>query len=165
MYLYRIARDPLSLVVKDAVATMYSLVIVLVLTPLIHANCNNTSEWFNENNPSDPASNGNDIERFALIRAKYPWKFDISRWTGEFEIRPAANQSVTDNSTALISKYARISDGLICHAVNKLRCMDFEVGWADDRCGYSHLYSSSPYAIRFDSVWNTTRVVYQRILL
>lgn len=104
-----------------------SWLLLSICLPLIHADCDYTSEWFNENHPWDASANGNDIERFPLIQAKYPWKFEYSQWTGGIRIRPATEQKPVSNATELISKYVQIKDGLICHAVNQQRCTDFEV--------------------------------------
>lgn len=105
---------------------MFSLLILLVCFRVISSQCNYTLQWFNEDHPWDSGKNGNDIERFSLIRAKYPSIFEISRWTGYFEIRNASYQKVTD-STMLIENYTRINDGFICHAINGKQCVDYEV--------------------------------------
>ncbi|CAF1025387.1 unnamed protein product [Rotaria sordida] len=105
---------------------MYILVILFISFPLFHCKCNNASEWFNENHPWDFQSDGNDIERFSIIRAKYPFKFEYSLWTGLFEIRKASYQSVT-NQTMLIEDYTQIYDGFICHAINGKQCIDYEI--------------------------------------
>jgi hypothetical protein len=102
---------------------MYTLLILFIFLPLIHSQCN-YSKWFNENHPWD--SNGHDIERFPLIRAKYPSLFEINRWTGLFEIRNASYQKITDK-TMLIENYTEINDGFICHAINGKQCVDYEV--------------------------------------
>ncbi|CAF4429641.1 unnamed protein product, partial [Adineta steineri] len=83
---------------------MYMLLILFVFFRLIHCQCNYPSKWFNENHPWDINSKGNDIERFALIQAKYPTIFDINPWTGLFEIRNASYQQTIDN-TMLIENY------------------------------------------------------------
>ena len=103
----------------------YYCLFVVIFLPSIDANCNHTTEWFNENSPSQ--SQGHDIERFSLIRAKYPWKFELSRWTGSFEVRAAPNQNLNSTQPQLIDKYTRIYEGLICHAVNGKQCVDYEV--------------------------------------
>ena len=100
---------------------------MFVLFPFTYGICNYTSEWFNENHPWDSRSDGNDIERFSLIRAKYPSKFEINRWTGSFEIRQASKQQITNTNIILIEKYTQISDGFVCHAINGGRCIDYEV--------------------------------------
>jgi hypothetical protein len=100
--------------------------ILFVSFPLIHSQCNYTSQWFNENHPWDSHSEGNDIERFPLIRAKYPSIFEINRWTGLFQIRNASYQQITDK-TMLIENYTEIIDGFICHAINGKQCIDYEV--------------------------------------
>lgn len=105
---------------------MYTLLILFVSFPLTYGICNYTSQWFNENHPGDFHLNGSDIERFSLIRAKYPSVFEISRWTGLFEIRSAPNQTTTDE-TMLIVNYTKINDGFICHAINGKQCVDYEV--------------------------------------
>jgi hypothetical protein len=133
--------------------------ILVISLPLIRADCEYPSEWFNENQPWTSNSQGHDIERFPLIRAKYPWKFEIARWIGTFEIRRAQNQYFSKNTTELIEKYVRISDGLICHAVNGQRCVDYEVDQS---------FSSNPFviidlSIRFDSVWNTIYAAYRNM--
>jgi hypothetical protein len=105
---------------------MYTLFILFISFPLIYGICNYTSEWFNENHPWDSHLNGSDIERFSLIRAKYPLVFEISRWTGLFEIRNASNTHMT-TTTMLIENYTVINDGFICHAINGKQCVDYEV--------------------------------------
>jgi hypothetical protein len=105
---------------------MYCFLIVFISLPLIYSQCDYTLQWFNENHPWDSQSNGNDIERFSLIQAKYPSIFEFSRWTGYIEIRNASYQKET-NQTMLIENYTRITDGLICHAINGKQCVDFEV--------------------------------------
>ncbi|CAF0934325.1 unnamed protein product [Adineta steineri] len=105
---------------------MYILLILFVSFRLIHCQCNYPSKWFNENHPWDINSKGNDIERFALIQAKYPSIFDINPWTGLFEIRNASYQQTIDN-TMLIENYTKISDGFICHAIQGKQCIDYEI--------------------------------------
>jgi len=105
---------------------MYSLLILFVSFPLIHSQCNDTIEWFNENHPWDSQSDGHDIERFSLIQAKYPSGFEINQWTGLIEIRSASYQKITDK-TMLIENYTKINDGFICHAINGKQCVDYEV--------------------------------------
>jgi hypothetical protein len=105
---------------------MYSLLILFVSFPLIYSQCNYTIHWFNENHPWDSQSNGNDIERFSLIQAKYPSIFEFSRWTGYIEIRNASYQKLNDK-TMLIEDYTKIADGFICHAINGKQCVDYEV--------------------------------------
>jgi hypothetical protein len=105
---------------------MYSLLFLFVFFPLIYSQCNYTIKWFNENHPWDSNSDGNDIERFSLIRVKYPSIFEFNRWTGFIEIRNASYQKITDE-TMLIEHYTKIDDGFICHAINGKQCIDYEV--------------------------------------
>jgi len=105
---------------------MYSLLILCVSFSLIYSQCNYTTIWFNGNHPWDSNSDGNDIERFSLIRAKYPSIFEINRWTGYFEVRQASYQKITDKMM-LIESYTQISDGFICHAIGGKQCVDYEV--------------------------------------
>lgn len=105
---------------------MYILLILFINFSLIHSQCNYTSEWYNENHPWDSQFNGSDVERFSLIRAKYPLVFEITRWTGLFEIRKASFQQTTDPGI-LIENYTKIPDGFICHAVDGKQCVDYEV--------------------------------------
>ncbi len=105
---------------------MYSLLTLFIFFPLIYSQCDYTIQWFNENHPWDSQFNGNDIERFSLIQAKYPSIFEFSRWTGYFEIRNASYQKLT-NKTMLIESYTKINDGFICHAINGKQCIDYEV--------------------------------------
>ena len=105
---------------------MYSLLILLISFPLIHGICNYTDQWFNENHPWSPDAQGNDIERFSIIRAKYPSVFEINRWNGSFEIRKASYQQTT-NPAMLIENYTKIHDGFLCHAINGKQCVDYEV--------------------------------------
>ncbi|CAF2360569.1 unnamed protein product [Rotaria sp. Silwood2] len=110
---------------------MYFLLILFISFPLFHCECNYTSEWFNENHPWDIESDGNDIERFSLIRAKYPLIFEFNEWTGLFEIRKASYQPIT-NQTMLIENYTQIYDGFICHAINGKQCIDYEIRFCLD---------------------------------
>ncbi|CAF0774444.1 unnamed protein product [Adineta ricciae] len=119
---------------------MYTLLILLAFFPLIHSQCNYTSDWFNENHPWEPNSNGNDIERFSLIRARYPWIFELTPWTGLFEIRRASHQQMT-NGTISIANYTSIRDGFICHAVDGQQCVDYEIRF----CLQYNEYSISTY--------------------
>lgn len=107
---------------------MYSLVLLLLFASfsLVDSQCNYTMHWFNDNHPWDSQSNGNDIERFSLIQAKYPSFFQFNRWTGYFDIRNASFQTITDK-TILIESYTRINDGFICHAIDGKQCVDYEV--------------------------------------
>ncbi|CAF0724304.1 unnamed protein product [Rotaria sp. Silwood1] len=110
---------------------MYILLILFISFPLFHCECNNTSEWFNENHPWDLELDGNDIERFSIIRAKYPSKFEFTQWTGFFEIRKASYQQIT-NPTLLIENYTQIYDGFICHSINGKQCIDYEIRFCVD---------------------------------
>lgn len=105
---------------------MYSLLILLLCFSVVYSQCTYTLQWFNENHPWDTQSNGNDVERFSLIRAKYPSIFEINRWTGYIEIRNASYQKITDK-TMLIESYTKITDGFICQAINGKQCLDYEV--------------------------------------
>ncbi|CAF3193332.1 unnamed protein product [Rotaria socialis] len=105
---------------------MYILLILLISFPLNHGECNYTTEWFNENHPWETHSNGHDIERYSIIRAKYPLTFDITQWTGSFEIRKADDHRRVDPEI-LIENYTKIHDGFICHAINGKLCADFEI--------------------------------------
>ena len=102
------------------------LILLFVCFRLIDSQCNYTMHWFNENHPWISQPNGNDIERFSLIQAKYPSFFEFNRWTGYFDVRIASSQSIIDK-TILIEHYTRINDGFICHAVNGKQCIDYEV--------------------------------------
>ena len=106
---------------------MYSWLFILISLPLIQSECDYASQWFNENRPSISQSNGHEIERYALIRAKYPWKFELTQWNGLFEIRRAENQSYVIGQPQYIEKYINITDGILCQSLNGKRCMDFEV--------------------------------------
>ncbi|UJR25911.1 hypothetical protein I4U23_007259 [Adineta vaga] len=120
---------------------MYTLLILFVSFSLTDSQCNYTSEWFNEYHPWESHSNGNDIERLGLIQAKYPKTFELTRWTGSFEIRQASYQKLT-NETILMTHYTTIKDGLICHAVGGKQCVDYEIRFCLEYnpCGIS-IYS------------------------
>lgn len=105
---------------------MYTLFILCLTVPLVHGVCDYASSWFNEHQPWDIESMGSDIERYSVIGAKYPWVFEMTRWTGTFEIRRAPHQALT-NESLLITNYTVIKDGFICHAVNGKQCVDYEV--------------------------------------
>ena len=103
------------------------LIFLISISCLIDCHADNRSIlWFNENHPWDSNANGNDVERFSLVQIKYPEIFDLSPWTGVFEIQEASEQNIT-NRTLLNTEYYKINDGFLCQAHRSKQCIDFKV--------------------------------------